>query len=343
MKPADFCTLNVRSCRPQGKIHSLLLILIWMIVLAGGARTNFVQAAPPAAVNPYDLIAAVNQLRAANGLPQYTVNSALMAAAQAHSEYQASIGQGTHTGAGGSRPRDRAAAAGYGGGAAIFVSENIAWGSSMTAQSAVAMWQGDSLHLNTMLGSEYTDVGAGVATAGGVTYLTLDVGYVAGSPGSGAANPTGSAPAAATADFNPVITATPNPDGSIIHIVEPGQTLWTIAVIYQVPLDELKRLNGLTLNTIYAGQKLVIRPAGAVASATPAPAAGQLTSTPTRPIPTPLPTATPLFSPTPLATPLPAAEFSPRPSQEAVLIPIIILIIGGLLLIILGRALSQRT
>jgi uncharacterized protein YkwD len=46
-----------------------------------------------------------------------------MAATQAHREYQASIVSVTHTGAGGTRARDRAVAAGYGGGATVNVSK----------------------------------------------------------------------------------------------------------------------------------------------------------------------------------------------------------------------------
>jgi uncharacterized protein YkwD len=55
----------------------------------------------------YQVIALVNAVRAAYGLPDYTANAALMSAAQAHSEYQASIGSATHTGKGGSRAGDR--------------------------------------------------------------------------------------------------------------------------------------------------------------------------------------------------------------------------------------------
>ena len=92
-----------------------------------------------ASSSPSEVIQLVNQLRRANGLPRYEVNSALMAAAQAHSEYQAAIGSVTHTGAGGTRPRDRAIAMGYGGGGSVFVSENIMGGTNLAAQKAVAM------------------------------------------------------------------------------------------------------------------------------------------------------------------------------------------------------------
>ena len=62
---------------------------------------------------PYEVIALVNSLRAEYGLYPYTINQALMTAAQQQSDYQASIGQISHIGPNGSRPRDRAAAVGY--------------------------------------------------------------------------------------------------------------------------------------------------------------------------------------------------------------------------------------
>lgn len=69
-------------------------------------------------------------------MQSFYVNKALMASAQAHSDYQAEIGQVTHSGQGGSRPRDRAIAFGYGGGATVYVSENIAGGMNMSAAEA---------------------------------------------------------------------------------------------------------------------------------------------------------------------------------------------------------------
>ena len=69
-----------------------------------------------------------------------------------------------------------------------------------------------------------------------------------------------------------VATATPMSDGSIIHTVSAGETLWTIAVRYGLSLDEIKALNDIG-TFILPGQKLLVRPANqeAPAQVTPTP------------------------------------------------------------------------
>jgi LysM repeat protein len=60
----------------------------------------------------------------------------------------------------------------------------------------------------------------------------------------------------------PVVTSTPNPDGSIIHIVQQGQTLSGIATIYDIAIQDMLALNNLTLDAILLpGDKIVIKPA----------------------------------------------------------------------------------
>ena len=53
-----------------------------------------------------DVIALVNALRVANGLPPFKLNSDLMASAQAHSEYQAANQDTMRTGVDGSTAKD---------------------------------------------------------------------------------------------------------------------------------------------------------------------------------------------------------------------------------------------
>lgn len=68
-------------------------------------------------------------------------------------------------------------------------------------------------------------------------------------------------------------TPTPGPDGRIVYIVQPGDTLWRISAITGVPIETIRELNGLgTDDTITPGDELVIGFAGPVeATATPGP------------------------------------------------------------------------
>jgi LysM repeat protein len=56
-----------------------------------------------------------------------------------------------------------------------------------------------------------------------------------------------------------VVVSTPNPDGDVIHEVKAGQSLWQIAIDYEVKIDDIKRLNNLPDNNIYPGEMLVIK------------------------------------------------------------------------------------
>jgi len=219
------------------------------------------------------LIAEVNALRAAYGLSPYEVNGALMSSAQRQSDYQASFGTWTHTGSNGSRPYDRAVAAGYGGGAQVFVSENVAMGIDLsTSRTVNEMWQ-DAIHLETMISPRYTHIGAGVSHAEGWVYYTIVVGYIAGSAGSGTApeqppppseTDAGTTPIPTWIPIQPIAISAPSADGSIQHVVKLGQFLENIANAYDMELGELMALNGLTdQSVIYPGDKLLIK-AGAI-------------------------------------------------------------------------------
>lgn len=94
------------------------------------------------------------------------------------------------------------------------------------------------------------------------------------------------ASAAPPAQFTPFPTPTPGPDGRIIYIVQPGDTLWRISAITGVSLDELRILNNLGADEpILPGQELLIG-LGGPAEATPIPGAPP-TSTPLLPTPSP--------------------------------------------------------
>ena len=225
--------------------------------------------APQYADTAYDLINGVNALRAAHGLAPYSISSTLMYTAQAQADFMAATGSVTHSGPGGIGFTDRLLAAGYplagdlslGG----FRSENITGGSeSMSALTAVDQWTGDMLHLTTMISPDLTEIGAGVAVVNGRVYYVIDCAR----PTTAGALPTqifvtpvgGGSPVPATdAPVQAVVVSTPNVDGNVIHEVKYGQTLWQIAITYETKIDEIKRLNNLSSNDIYPGEKLLVK------------------------------------------------------------------------------------
>ena len=58
---------------------------------------------------------------------------------------------------------------------------------------------------------------------------------------------------------NSTSTPSSNPDGWIIHVVQPGETLFGLYRKYNVKVADIKAQNGLTSNTIKVGQKLKIK------------------------------------------------------------------------------------
>lgn len=256
-----------------------------------------------------DLIAAVNALRLANGLPPYAVNAILMQTAQGQADYMAATGQITHSGPGGISLTQRLLAAGYplagdlsqGG----FRAENIVGGSGMTAAAAVQSWQGDALHLNTMLSPNLTEIGAGVAKSGDILYYVIDCALPTSSGVPQAYTPAAGEPTIgpySPGDFIvPVVTSTPNQTGQVYHEVQYGQTLWAIAIAYGVKIDQIRTLNNLGEGTdIYQGDKLLI-----------------LTGAPT-PLP---PTPTPFLSPTASSTAIVLWTSPVSPSSTPFLAP----------------------
>ncbi len=106
-----------------------------------------------------------------------------------------------------------------------------------------------------------------------------------------------------------ILTSTPQPDGSIYHIVQPGESLWVISAAYGMSGSEIMVLNGnsAAANEVYINDVLLIRRAN-----TPTPTSNV---TPT-PIPTtPRPTIfVPSRTPIPTKTPLPTATPTLPPS-----------------------------
>ena len=227
-------------------------------------------AAPQGAPTAFEVIAAVNALRASHGLPPYDIDPILMMAAQMQADYLASnpnFGNG-HVGPGGTDADARAHTLGYPEVPGLDINEN--WGTLREGDLIETLIFGgwnDSEHMHTMLHDRGQHVGCGVAVSGGRAYIILDVAAFWGDAGL-TAQPTSSGYGGSQAgDYKvsqyiaPVTKATASPDGSITHIVMSGQSLWMIAHHYEVDIEQLRQLNNLGDNdTIYVSQKIMVRP-----------------------------------------------------------------------------------
>ena len=323
-----------------------LLLILSVFLLPSTASARDVKPAP--ALDAYELIAEVNALRVSNGLPPYTINATLMSVAQAHTNYQASTGTVTHYGADGSSPFERALAAGYPVGGTLsaggYYSENIQAGMNLTPQQAVQAWQGDAPHLNTMLGSHLTEVGAGVVDSGGYIYYTLD----ASTPANGSPSytpdpnetPDGNGALPTLDLIMPVITSTPGDDGKVIHQVQVGQSLWGIADIYGTTVQEIRALNNMSVEeAIYPGELLLIRTVPTEIPSTPT-----LAATGTSPAITPglTETSIPTLVSTLIAEEMPAAQTSQKVEIKGgfgtvILIIFVALLMAGVVTWLSGR------
>jgi len=287
-----------------------LLYALFVFVLLVATLNFRVPPVSASTVSAAEMISMVNSIRTGvYGLPALIEDPILNSTAASTAYQMAVSGVCAHIGG----ARDRIAAAGFGGGATIFATENMACATSATIDWIRQVWA-DEQHMYPMVKSSYTHVGAGTYTASsGTTYYVLHAAYVAGGSGSyTASTSSSSSSAAATPDLSnfvqPVITSTPDNDGNIYHKVLYGQSLFAIATWYGVTVGKIKELNTLTSDSIYEGQSLLI-------SIRPTPSI-----TPTRTATVPQPTRTPSAT-RPPATQAPTVTITPtaKPSLGGVL------------------------
>ena len=221
-----------------------------------------------------ELIYFTNLRRTQYGLSALTVNSILMTSAQQTAETMAGYQSGSHLGGASQNISEM----GYGNGVTVYSTENVANGTDLSAEYIVYTMWNDDLHNIPVMNPIYCDIGAGVATdSEGTSYYVLRAAYNEKRYCGEYRAPDGTTletlfARTTTTDegdelslaeqqwMQPVSRSTPNAEGQIIHVVDYGQTLWTIAITYNTTIKEIQALNSYSEDdlTVYPGQKLHI-------------------------------------------------------------------------------------
>lgn len=260
-----------------------IALLISLILPAVSSK-----AAPSAEVTAFDLIIAMNTLRSSYGLSPLVEDPIIDAVAQSTAEIMAANQMSWHIG----DVSGRLAAAGYGGGAKVWGTENFAVGGSHTIDTIMLVWSDDS-HMIPAVNPAYCNIGAGVATSSnGMTYYVLQAAYTANKScgeyrapggGNGTTQPGDGSNQGSTGSgwIVPVKIATPDADGNIYHVVEAGQSFWSIAIAYKITIKDLEVWNNLSKDSkLQIGQRLLIPGENTKGYSTPTPVGMVQTATP---------------------------------------------------------------
>jgi LysM repeat protein/uncharacterized protein YkwD len=241
---------------------TLLMIGIGAFHHPQTVQADEIQPAPSNQVSAYELIIAMNTLRVAYGLPALVEDPIIDAVAQSTAATMAANNMSWHIG----DVRGRIAAAGYGNGGTVWATENFAVSSGgMGIDEIMAVWA-DPDHMRPAVEPAYCNIGAGVAEVNGKTYYILQAAYVSGkacgssspSVGAGTSQP-GTGGVIVPQLIMPVHIATPDAEGRTYHVVQAGQSFWSIAIAYQITINDLETWNNVSRTTpLQAGQRLYI-------------------------------------------------------------------------------------
>jgi LysM repeat protein len=256
---------------------SFLLTLLIVFGMGTVHTPQVAQAAPSNQASAYDLILAMNTLRVSHGLPALLEDPIIDAVAQSTAATMAANNMSWHIG----DVRGRLAAAGYGGGSTVWATENFAVYSGGTGiDQIMAMWA-DADHMRPAVEAAYCNIGAGTAKASnGSIYYILQAAYVDGracgssssdSSSGGTAQP-GTVSNPVSQAIMPVKIATPDAEGKVYHTVQSGQSYWSIAITYQITIQDLETWNNISRDTpLQSGQRLFIPGKDTKGYATPTP------------------------------------------------------------------------
>jgi LysM repeat protein len=287
-------SFNRYNCCMQKRILIRFFLFISSLIGFLNPSTFALDIQPPVAlaqsseVSAFDLIIAMNTLRVSNGLPALIEDPIVNAVAQSTAEIMAANQMSWHIG----DVRGRLAAAGYGGGATVWATENFAVGTSLGIDEIMLMWS-DATHMIPAVNPAYCHIGAGVARAdNGSTYFVLQAAYtsahacgeyksVIGTPLPGSSDD--GTQSGISQYVIPVKIATPDSEGKIFHVVEPGQSFWSIAIAYKITIKDIEIWNNISRESkLQIGQRLFIPGSNTEGYFTPTPVGMVLVSTPDR-------------------------------------------------------------
>ena len=148
---------------------------------------------------------------------------------------------------------------------------------SASVNDVIQMWLGDAEHTNTMLSQYRSDMGAAIAVgedgnvicvietalqtaSGKMQYDAYPI--LTGIPQTQTAYSAMATEAARNGlppQYSmPVKVSTAQPNGDVVHVVQYGQTLWSIAITYHTTIKQIQSLNHLSSIAIIDGQKLLV-------------------------------------------------------------------------------------
>jgi uncharacterized protein YkwD len=344
--------LRTLNCFFSAAIILTLLLSPPTVAQAQTPITETLQAAiqPP---TPAEIIDAINALRLSYGLPTLDVHPVLMALAQRQADGVAA-GLTGHWRPYGLTLGQLLIMEGYPLAGDLtqdgYRSEN--WIISMTAQGAIDAWLWDDEHSNTMLSEYRSDIGAGVSMSRDEwgqdqIYVVVETALQTRSGqqqswardfltrvpsiinGTTSINGT-QVPLAQGQYIIPVIRSTARPDGDVVHEVQYGQSLWSIAITYGTTIQQIQKLNNLGDSNIVYEQQLLLVQKGA-----------------TQPVVIATQTATTAFSRTLSSTPSPTVTQTVTTNETAGLptgqgSSIVVLFIIGVSILVAGVGASLR-
>jgi uncharacterized protein YkwD len=280
---------SVGHLRYSTLVHLFVAAMILTLLFSTPRETAHAQTPEtetpqaPQPPTPAEIIDAINTLRLSYGLPTLAVHPVLMTLAQRQAD---GIAAGLH---GHWRPYGLTLGQllimeGYPLAGDLtqdgYRSEN--WITSMTAEGAIEAWLWDDEHSNTMLSEFRSDIGAGGAMSRDEwgqyqIYVVIETALQtrSGQQQSGARDFLTRLPSIinGTTSLNgtpvplsegqyiiPVIRNTARPDGDVLHEVQYGQSLWSIAITYGTTIEQIQKLNNLgTTDIVYEQQLLLVQ------------------------------------------------------------------------------------